>query len=64
MKYQNNFATHKVLWFTRTILGLMKGNGRSEHFVLPMKRNNDLEQFCCSKNVMVVNRNFLANYEK
>ena len=51
-------------WYTRIFLLHMKGNGRSELFVLPMKRNDELEQFCCSKNVMVVNRNFLATYEK
>ena len=26
MKYENNFATHKVLWYNRTILELMKSN--------------------------------------
>ena len=51
-------------WYTRTFSLLMKGNGRSELFVLSMKKNDELEQFCCSKKVMVVNRNFLATYEK
>ena len=32
MKYQNNFATHKVLWYTRTFLELLKSNETQDVF--------------------------------
>ena len=35
-------------WYTKHFLLLMKSDGISEFFLLPMKRTDKLEQFCCS----------------
>ena len=45
MMSKNNFPTHKMSWYTRTFLLLMKSRGISELFLLPMKRNDELKQF-------------------
>ena len=65
-------------WYTRTVLLLMKSNCISELLLLPMKRNDDLEQFtnlmlikcpgilelvCYLRKVMKY-KNFFAAYEK
>ena len=56
MRSYNKFPTHKMSWYTRNVLLLTKNDGISQLFLLPMKRNDKLEQFCLLRITLLYTR--------